>query len=429
MKTIPAELPTELIAPLYNPATFAIPGAVDELLLKVRNEYPLAKAVVPGYDPHWIVSRHADIQSVSKQNDLFHNADRSATLIPQAGEELVKDFTGGDYNLFRSLVQLDGDEHQFHRRILFAALGTSAVEKMRDVLTSTARAQLETLQKNDGNIDFAKAISSLYPLHAVMDFIGVPQEDHLRMLELTQWLFSWADPDLMRPGSDPTQADAQTRTWKIVFDEFDRYFSTLIENRRKSPRDDLASLIANGAIDGEPLLHSRAISYFAILATAGHDSTAHTTATAMWLLAENPELFSALKTDTSLIPNFVEEAIRWTSPVKHFVRHATQDCELAGQSISKGDRLYLSYPSGNRDEVEFEEPFRFSLERKKNRHVGFGHGGHVCLGQHFARLEMKVLWETLLPQLDSVELSGNGQLIASEFVSGPKSVPIKYSLV
>ncbi len=421
-------IPTDLIAPLYNPATFAIPGAVDKLLLTVREQYPLAKAEVPGYDPHWIISRHADIQAVSKQNELFHNADRSATLIPQVGEDLVKEFTDGDYNLFRSLVQLDGDEHKSHRRILFAALGTGAIEKLRDNLSNTANEQLETLKKNQGNIDFAKAISSLYPLHAVMDFIGIPRQDHLRMLELTQWLFSWADPELMRPGSDPTQPDGQPRTWKIVLDEFDSYFSTLIEDRQKSPREDLASLIANGEINGDPLLHSRAISYFAILATAGHDSTAHTTATAMWLLAENPALFANLKADSSLIPNFVEEAIRWTTPVKHFVRHATEDCELAGETIAKGDRLYLSYPSGNRDELEFDEPFRFSLERKKNRHVGFGHGGHVCLGQHFARLEMKVLWETLLPHLKSVEMTGEGQLIASEFVSGPKSVPIKYSL-
>jgi len=421
-------IPTHLIAPLYNPATFAIPGAVDELLLTVREQYPLAKAEVPGYDPHWIISRHADIQAVSKQNDLFHNADRSATLIPQVGEDLVKEFTDGDYNLFRSLVQLDGDEHKSHRRILFAALGTGAIEKLRDKLSITANEQLDTLRKNEGNIEFAKAMSSLYPLHAVMDFIGIPRQHQRPMLERTQWLFSGAEPEVMRPGSDPTQPDGQHRTWKIVLEEFDSYFSTLMKDRQKSPREDLASLIANGEINGDPLLHSRAISYFAILATAGHDSTAHTTATAMWLLAENPALFANLKADSSLIPNFVEEAIRWTTPVKHFVRHATEDCELAGETIAKGDRLYLSYPSGNRDELEFDEPFHFSLERKKNRHVGFGHGGHVCLGQHFARLEMKVLWETLLPHLKSVEMTGEGQLIASEFVSGPKSVPIKYSL-
>ncbi len=421
-------IPTALVAPLYNPATFAVRGAIDELLTRLRQEHPFAKATVPGYDPHWIVTRHADIQSISRQNDVFHNADRSATLIPQAGEALVKDFTNGDYNLFRSLVQLDGEEHKAHRKVLFAALGSGSIASLSDMIANTANEQLDVLQSSGGTIDFAEAISTRYPLHVVMDVIGVPREDHLRMLELTQWLFSWADPDLMRPGSDPSKPDGQPRTWKIVFDEFDNYFSKLIAQRRAEPRADLATIIANSEIDESPMVHSRAISYFAILATAGHDSTAHTTATAMWELAENPQLFTQLKSEPALIPNFVEEAIRWTTPVKHFVRHATQNCELNGQEIKQGDRLYLAYPSGNRDETEFDAPFSFRLDRKRNRHVGFGHGGHVCLGQHLARLEMKLFWETLLPKLGSIEMAGDGKLIASEFVSGPKSVPIKYSL-
>ena len=148
----------------------------------------------------------------------------------------------------------------------------------------------------------------------------------------------------------------------------------------------------------------------------------------MWELAENPALFRRLKDDASLIPAFVEEAVRWTTPVKHFVRHATEDCELAGQAIACGDRLYLSYPSGNRDEAVFDDPFSFRLDRKPNRHLGFGQGGHVCLGQHLARLEMRSLWQALLPRLESVEMAGDGALIASEFVSGPKSVPIRYRL-
>ncbi|MGE3846958.1 MAG: cytochrome P450 [Gammaproteobacteria bacterium] len=421
-------IPTALVAPLFNPATFAVRGAVDALLTELRRDYPLARAEVPGFDPHWVVSRHADIQEVSRQNELFHNADRSATLIPQMGEVLVRQFTGGDHNLFRSLVQLDGAEHKAHRRVLFQALASHSVTQLTESMRATARAQLATLRERGGELDWSKEIATPYPLQVVLDAIGVPRADHPRMLRLTQWLFSWADPDLRRPGSDPTDPEQQVRTWKIVFDEFDEYFTSLIEERRRTPRDDLATLIANAEIDGEPMAHSRAISYFAILATAGHDSTAHTTATAMWVLAENPDLFAALKADAALIPNFVEEAIRWTTPVKHFVRHATADCTLAGQAIAKGDRLYLSYPSGNRDEAEFDEPFRFRLDRPRNRHVGFGYGGHVCLGQHLARLEMRTLWEELLPALAAVEMTGEGELIASEFVSGPKKVPVRCRL-
>ncbi len=424
MKTIP----TALIAPLFNPAIFAERGKVDELLTEVRRDYPLARAEVPGYDSHWIVSRHADIQEVSRQNDLFHNADRSATVIPQMGEALVQQFTGGDYNLFRSLVQLDGEDHKQHRRVLFQALGSQSVARLAEGVRATARAQLHTLREAGHELDWAKAISAPYPLEVVLDIIGVPRKDHARMLELTQWLFSWADPQLCRPGTDPAHPEQQPRTWKIVFDEFDVYYSDLIAARRREPRDDLATLLAHAEVEGAPMEHSRVISYFAILATAGHDSTAHTTATAMWTLAENPALFAELKSDPALIPKFVEEAIRWTTPVKHFVRHATADCMLAGEQIRQGDRLYLSYPSGNRDEAEFDQAFRFRLDRTRNRHVGFGYGGHVCLGQHLARLEMCTLWETLLPALKAVEMNGPGSLIASEFVSGPKSVPIRFAL-
>lgn len=422
-------IPTDLIAPLYDPATFAVRGAVDELLSVVRREYPLARAEVPGYAPHWIVSRHADVMEVSRQNDLFHNADRSATLIPCQGEQLVRAFTGGDYNLFRSLVQLDGPDHRSHRRVLFQALGVGGVERLAARIRATARAQVARFREAGGEMDFSETIATPYPLQVVLDAIGVPPADHLRMLRLTQWLFSWADPDLCRPGTDPANPEQQPMTWKIVFDAFDEYFSALIEERRRAPRDDLASLIANAEIEGEPMEHTRAISYFAILATAGHDSTAHSTATAMWELAEDPVLFASLKSDPSRVPAFVEEAIRWTSPVKHFVRHATADCTLRGVRIARGDRLYLSYPSANRDDAEFDEPFRFRLDRRRNRHLGFGHGGHVCLGQHLARLEMRALWEELLPHLDAVEMAGEGRLIASEFVSGPKSVPIRYVCV
>ncbi|MGR9091401.1 MAG: cytochrome P450 [Gammaproteobacteria bacterium] len=421
-------IPVDLIAPLFNPATFATRGAVDEILREVREHYPLAQAEVPGYDRYWIVSRHADIQTVSRQNELFHSADRSATVIPRAGEQLVQKFTGGDYNIFRSLVQLDGDDHKAHRRVLFQALGSNSIEHMSARLRDTAARHVQRLRESNGEIDWSKAIATPYPLHVVMDVIGVPEPDHEKMLQLTQWLFSWADPDLCRPGTDPAHPEQQPNTWKIVMDEFDAYFSDLIEQRRAQPRDDLASLIANADIGGKPMEHVRAISYFAILATAGHDSTAHTTATAMWELAENPALLAALKADPELVPAFVEEAIRWTTPVKHFVRHATADTELNGESIRQGDRLYLSYPSGNRDADEFDDPFAFRLDRKRNRHVGFGYGSHVCLGQHLARLEMHSLWAAVLPVLESVEMAGPGELIASEFVSGPKSVPIRYTL-
>jgi cytochrome P450 len=187
-------------------------------------------------------------------------------------------------------------------------------------------------------------------------------------------------------------------------------------------------MIANGKVNGCPMEDRALISYLIIASTAGHDTTSATTATGMWVLAEQPELLARLKANPRLIPGFVEESIRWTSPVQEFVRSATQDYELRGRKIRKGDLLYISYMSGNRDEEVFDSPFEFRPDRTPNRHIGFGYGGHICLGQHLARLEMRVFWEELLPKLKSVAFAGEPKMAQSEFVCGPKSVPIRFEL-
>jgi cytochrome P450 len=148
----------------------------------------------------------------------------------------------------------------------------------------------------------------------------------------------------------------------------------------------------------------------------------------MSILAERPDLLARLKAEPALVPAFVEETIRWATPVQHFVRSAVEDYEIRGRVIRKGDLLYISYLSANRDEDAIPEPFEFRLDRQPNRHVGFGYGAHVCLGQHLARLEMKTFWETLLPRLEHVELTGPVRMAESEFVSGPKSVPIRFTM-
>jgi cytochrome P450 len=128
-----------------------------------------------------------------------------------------------------------------------------------------------------------------------------------------------------------------------------------------------------------------------------------------------------------LLPAFVEEAIRWASPVKHFLRHAVEDYEIRGQKIKKGDLVYLAYVSGNRDEEVFESPFEFRLDRKPNPHIGFTTGPHICSGQHLARLELRVFWEEMLKRLESVELNGKPRWAVADLVCGPKSAPIRFS--
>ncbi|MGE0830459.1 MAG: cytochrome P450, partial [Hyphomonadaceae bacterium] len=174
--------------------------------------------------------------------------------------------------------------------------------------------------------------------------------------------------------------------------------------------------------------HWDAASYYITVLTAGHDTTSSSTAGALWALAERPDEFARLKANQQFIPALVDEAIRWTTPLIHFMRTATADYELRGQTIRKGDWLMLAYPSGNRDEEVFADPFAFKFDRTPNPHVSFGYGAHICLGQHLARMEMRIFFEELLPRLKEVELSGKPARTRSNFVGGVKTVPISYAM-
>jgi cytochrome P450 len=166
-----------------------------------------------------------------------------------------------------------------------------------------------------------------------------------------------------------------------------------------------------------------------IVATAGHDTTSSSTAGALWALAENPAELARIQADPSLIPGLVDVAVRWTTPVKHFMRSATEDTVLGGQKIAKGDWLMLCYASGNRDEDVFEDPYVFRADRSPNKHVAFGFGAHLCLGQHLAKMEMRILFEELIPRLKSVSLAGEPRMTQATFVNGLKSLPINFELV
>jgi cytochrome P450 len=261
----------------------------------------------------------------------------------------------------------------------------------------------------------------------IMSIMGVPEADEPRMLKLTQELFGAADPELGRGGEAATFVDAPDRDFDFgVIIDFSNYFRALSEEKRRQPTDDLASLIANSQIDGQPISDLEAMSYYIIVATAGHDTTSSSTAGALWALAENPAEFRKLKADPSLIPGLVDESIRWTTPVKTFMRTVTQDAEFAGRQLKKNDWLMLCYASGNRDEEVFEAPDTFKVDRKPNRHLAFGYGAHLCLGQHLAKMEMRILWEELIPRLKSVQLDGTPAMSEAVFVNGPKRLPVRF---
>lgn len=391
-------IPAEIAETIIDPKAFADDKRLNDAFAYIRREIPLGIAQPEGFDPFWVVSKFDDIKEVEQKGDIFVCDERSVTLTNIEADNYVREIMGGSPHLVRSLVQMDNPDHHKYRILTQAWFMPQNLKKLEVRFRDIARTFVDRMTEYDGQCDFARDIALYYPLHVIMEILGVPEADEPRMLKLTQELFSPSDPEFSRKAGGKESVEAQLALMMETVEEFNTYFTAMTDDRRKTPREDLASIIANGKIDDAPLGYLEAMSYYIIAATAGHDTTSNTVSGGLWALCEDPESLQKLKADVSLIPGFIEESIRWVTPVKHFMRTATQDYELRGQTIRKGDWLYLAYPSGNRDEDIFDEPFRFDMERSPNKHVSMGFGRHVCLGQHLARMEMRIFWEELIPR-------------------------------
>jgi cytochrome P450 len=413
---------------VIDPKAYADGATARDAFAWLRANLPLGKAELEGNFPFWVVTKHADILEISRQNDLFRSGDRSTTFTTPEGDERVRQMTGGSPHLVRTLVQMDAPDHPHYRLLTQSWFLPQNIRPLEERIRKIARERVERMAELDGECDFARDIALTYPLRVIMEVLGVPAEDEPRMLRLTQELFGAADPELNRSGAATGEnRDAMAELQAIIADFF-MYFKAITDSRKAEPKGDLASVIANGQIAGAPISDFEAMSYYVIVATAGHDTTSSSTAGAIWGLCESPGEFAKLKADPSLIPGLVDESIRWVTPVKHFMRSASADYELRGRTIRAGDWLWLAYPSGNRDEEVFDDPDAFRIERNPNRHLAFGYGAHLCLGQHLAKMEMRILWEELIPRLQSLELAGEPKLAVASFVGGPKRLPIRYRL-
>jgi cytochrome P450 len=423
----PPLLPDDLSWAVVSPKSYADQSFLDAAFAKMRAEYPLAKTNLDEFNPFWVVTKHADILEISRQNDLFHNGDLASTLTTKAADVIVRGQTGGSPHLIRTLVQMDAPDHPKYRVMTQAWFMPQNLKKLEARVREIARTYVDKMAAMGGECDFLNDIALYFPLRVIMEILGVPEEDEPRMLKLTQELFGAQDQDVNRSGEATAEnVEKALADIQAVLMDFFMYFNKITEARRAMPTDDVATVIANAQMDGEHIGAFEAVSYYTIIATAGHDTTSSSTAGGMLGLLENPEQLAAVKADLSLIPGLIDESIRMTTPVKHFMRSATADYELRGQKIKKGDWLFLAYPSGNRDEEVFDDPFAFKIDRTPNKHLAFGYGAHLCLGQHLAKMEMRVFWEELLPRLKSVELSGQPRFTEANFVGGIKSLPIRY---
>lgn len=422
----PATVTARDAAAIVDPRSYADPQTLHDIFARLRATHPIARVEAPGFDPFWIATKHADVLEIERQGELFHNGDRSTVLVASQMLRAIEGATRSPH-LTRSAVNMDGDEHRAYRLLTQSWFMPGNIKKLSDKFRKIARANVDRMMARDGQCDFVSDVALHYPLHVIMDILGIPPEDEPRMLVLTQQLFGARDPELSRDAGAASDPSKGLEVFQSVLNDFFGYFAKVSADRRAHPRDDLATIIANATIDGRPIAEREANGYYVLVATAGHDTTSASTSGAIWALAERPALLRRVQNDPSLIPGLVEEAIRWTTPVKHFMRTATADVTMRGQSIREGDWMMLSYLSANRDEEVFADPFEFHVDRTPNKQAAFGYGPHVCLGQHLARLEMRILLEELLPRLATLELDGAPAWSQSSFVSGPKRLPIRFT--
>ena len=402
------------------PETYADEKELHDIFTFMRREDPVSWVEPDQFRPFWAITKHEDIIEIEKQNELFINDPRT-TLMDIPTEDAIKEFTGGSHLLVRSLVHMDNPDHQLYRSLTQKWFAPPNLESLKKDIRNIAKEYVNKMVDHGNECDFAKDVAIFYPLRVIMSILGVPKEDEPRMLRLTQELFGGRDEDMIRDESE-TSSESNTIT------DFFEYFNALTEDRRKNPTNDVSSVIANAKINNEQLGHLEAMSYYVIIATAGHDTTSSSTAGGILALIENPDQLSKLKNNPSLMTSAVEETIRWVTPVKNFFRTATQNYDLKDREIKKDDSILLCYPSGNRDEEIFADPFKFKVDRSPNRHLAFGHGAHLCLGKYLAKIEMEIFYEELFKKIDNIQLNGEPEWVKASFVSGLKSLPIKYTL-
>jgi cytochrome P450 len=421
-------VPDEIARAVVLPASYGdLDGVVYPACEWLRNNVPVARAEVEGYDPIWLISKHAQIKEVLRDAETFHNADANIMLQPQAGDAYLRELLDGTTHVLNNLSYMEPPEHGRYRNATAHAFLPAQVRKFQNRFHELARESVDRLLERDGECDFVPALSAQYPLSAVMEMLGVPHEDYELMLKLTQDTFGGDDPDWKRDEVEASP-EAMAKQWHAAVQDFYQYFEAIRKDRLANPRDDLSTSIVTARLEDGELMPARIQNHLtASIALAGHDTTSSAISAGMHGLALFPAQFDKVKADPSLVPGLVEESLRWATPAKHFMRNASRDAEVAGIPIRSMDRLMCLFVSGNRDEDVFPDPMSFDVTRRPNPHLSFSFGPHVCLGQHIAKIEMRALFDELIPRLGSVELAGQPRLKVSNFVSGFKSLPIRFT--
>ena len=363
----------------------------------------------PGY---WAVLRHADVDAVSHQPDIYSSAGGATNIFDLPVEFL---------EYFGSMINMDAPRHLRLRRIVARAFSPRMVGRIEQHISTVASGVVADLAAS-GPGDFVAKVSARVPLEVICTMMGIPRDKYADVFRNSNIILGAQDPEYVPEGSDIATALLTAGA------ELSALLAELSVERRATPTDDLVSALVNAEVDGERLTDQEIGSFFILLVVAGNETTRSAIASALVSLTEHPEERARWQADfDGLAPTAVEEILRWATPVTWMRRTATRDAELAGKQIKAGDKLLLFYNAANRDETVFEEPDRFNLSRSPNPHLTFGGTGpHFCLGAHLARREITEVFRQLFTQVPEIRATGEPERLRSSFINGIKHVPCEF---
>jgi len=400
---------------IVHPEDYAAHGYPHHIWERLRAEEPVSWQTQPGGAvDYWAITKHADITEISKRPDIFLSGPR---LVIQHLEDEVRD-------LPPTLIQMDPPMHGEFRQMISRRFTPRMLKKITEPIEKIGRDIVEKLYQraDEGECDFVEEISAPLPIAVIGWLLGVPEEDWRMLFDWTNRTLGAGDPEYQEEGKNAQETSQAAQI------ELYQYFSKLIEARRKNPEDDLITAFIQSEYEGRPLNDMEVLSWCFIITVAGNETTRNGTTGGMLAFIQHQHELRRVQNDMSMLNGAIEEILRWTSPIIHFGRTATEDYTLRDKVIKQGDSVALFYPSANRDEEVFEDPYTFRIDRKPNRHIAFGVGEHFCLGAHLARLEMEVAYRHLLPRIDEIELIGSVDRLQSSLVGGVKRLPIRYKL-
>lgn len=351
----------------------------------------------------WGITRYDDVRAISKNPELFSNA-------------------GGirpDQPAMPMMIDMDDPEHWKRRKLVNRGFTPKRVREQGDKIRDVCDWIIDQVCER-GECDFVRDIATALPMIMIGDMLGVAPEDRADLLR-------WSD-DMLTALTGHQSEDEILRA-ATAFGEYNAYAQSVIDRRRAEPADDLISLLVHAEVDGDRLGDEELVQEALLILVGGDETTRHVLSGGMYQLLVHPDQRDALVADRDLLPVAIEEMLRWVTPIKNMCRIATSDTELRGQQIQQGQKLMLFYPSANRDEDVFDDPFRFDIRRTPNDHVAFGFGTHFCLGASLARLELSAMFDRLLDRLPDLALASDGEPAyrAANFVSGYEQMPVRFT--